>query len=109
MLSLPYSRYSSVLLAFLQNLYTTGYYTHSEFHVCLVLSTRDSEFCICSSCSNLNCILVWLQIGPFGRLTVMVMDLYFLVYLNAPYQMHISGILDRVSGARMQGMGVCLT
>jgi hypothetical protein len=51
---------------------------------------------------------LYTSVAP-GRLTVMVMDLYFLVYLSAPYQMHASGILDRVSGARMQGMGVCLT
>jgi len=87
MLSLPYSRYSGALLAFFQNLYTTGCYTHSEFHVRPVLSVRVSEFYICS-CSNLNCILVLLQVGPFGRLTAMVMDLYFLVYLSAPSQMH---------------------
>lgn len=53
----------------------TGCYMHSEFHVYPVLSTRVSEFCICCSCSNLNCILVWLEVGPFGRLTMMVMDL----------------------------------
>jgi len=40
---------------------------------------------------------------------MMVMDLYFLVYLSAPFQIHASDILDRVSGAHMQGMGVCLT
>ena len=34
---------------------------------------------------------------------------YFLVYLSAPSRMHASGFLDRVSGARMQRMGVCLT
>ena len=44
MLSLPYSRYSGVLLVFLQNLYTTGCYKHSEFHVRPVLSMRVSEF-----------------------------------------------------------------
>jgi len=32
---------------------------------------------------------------------MMVMDLYFLVYLSASSQMHASGILDRISGARV--------
>lgn len=52
---------------------------------------------------------MYLNVGPIGRLTMMVMNLYFLVYLSALSEVHASYILDRVSGTRMQGMGAFLT